>query len=150
MYLVVVCNAVYSTRLPLPNPKNDGCRLRSLGSDVKDHADVGSFGAGAGTVVSTVCLRGAVFIATNCYIQVLEEAGLLAKDASVFFYDKNMNLIENMGNKQVRCGAVPPRWWFTTVESKLHSVASANIKPEDRSDCAIDLSITRQHGREVS
>ena len=53
-------------------------------------------------LVSTVCLRGAVFIATNCCIQVLEEAGLLAKDASIFFYDKNMNLIENLGDKQVR------------------------------------------------
>ena len=36
-------------------------------------------------------------------LQVLEEAGLLSKTIGLFFYDKDMNLIDRLGNNQVSC-----------------------------------------------
>lgn len=39
-------------------------------------------------------------------LQVLEEAGLLSKTAGLFFYDKDMNRIDRLGNNQVPCLAV--------------------------------------------
>lgn len=50
-------------------------------------------------------------------IQILEEAGLLAEKANLFFYDKDMNLIDRLGDVKVPCLTLDIQTFRQTFES---------------------------------
>ena len=52
------------------------------------------------------------------WMQVLEEAGLLERSVGLFFYDKDMKLIDNLGTRKVSCREIGAPSCFVSPDPK--------------------------------